>query len=50
MMNNIKKIMSGIGILILLYLLFSQYENVNSLLNTIFGGAVNGIRILQKGA
>lgn len=49
-MNNIKKIMSGIGILILLYLLFSQYQSVNSLINIIFGGAINGIKILQKGA
>lgn len=46
-MGNANKIIAGIGMLIFVFLVVSNYKATTSVINTIGGNAVQGIKVLQ---
>lgn len=44
---NVTKVISGIGILIFIFLIVSNYKATTSVINTIGSNAVLGIKTLQ---
>lgn len=44
---NVQKIVTGIGLLIFVYLVVSNYKATTSVINTIGGNSVLGIKTLQ---
>ena len=46
-MNHIKEILSGIGILIAVYLVLSKGDATRKLINSVIDGATKGIKVLQ---
>ena len=44
---NVQKIITGIGLLIFVFLVVSNYKATTSVINTIGGNAVQGIKTLQ---
>ena len=46
-MKHITDILSGIGILIVIYLVLSNGGNAIALLNALMQSAINGIKVLQ---
>ena len=46
-MKYVREILSGIGILVAIYLVLSQGGGAVSLLNSLMQSATNGIKVLQ---
>ena len=46
-MNNLIKILSGIGLLIGIFLVINQGDSTSKLVNTISSNSIRGIKVLQ---
>lgn len=46
-MNNVMNVISGIGVLIAIFLFLNNYKATTSIINTIGSNAINGIQVLQ---
>lgn len=46
-MKHITEILSGIGVLIVIYLFLSKGDNTIKLVNSLMTNAVNGVKVLQ---
>lgn len=46
-MNKIVDILSGIGILIALYLILSKGDAMSQLITSVMSNGINGIKVLQ---
>jgi len=46
-MNKVFEVISGIGILIALYLFLKNYKATTSIIGSISSNSINGIKVLQ---